>query len=41
MYSQSTSVKLSLEKYAGIISLLRQGGDAASMVQVTELKEVR
>jgi hypothetical protein len=34
-------IKLSLEKYAGIVSVLNQGGDAAGLVSdITSLKEV-
>lgn len=39
--SQTPSVKLSLEKYAGTVSVLGQGGDAASLVSdMSTLKEV-
>ena len=38
---QASFIKLSLEKYAGIVSVLSQGGDAAGLVSdVSSLKEV-
>lgn len=39
--AQASFIKLSLEKYAGIVSVLSQGGDAAALVSdVSSLKEV-
>lgn len=41
MNLQASSIKLSLEKYAGIASVLSQGGDAAGLVSdISSLKQV-
>jgi hypothetical protein len=40
-YTNTELVRLSLEKYTAIVTLISQGGsDAANLVPVSELKEV-